>query len=360
MDNNKEEKVLLEVGNLRKYFPVKHGVFRRTEGWLKAVDGVDFRLYEGETLGLVGESGCGKSTTGRLILRLTKPEPDSRILFRDNDKVIDMTEATPQELKHLRTRMQIIFQDPYASLNPWMKVGEIVAEPLVIHKVMAGKELAMKVDSLLEMVGLDASYTKRYPHEFSGGQRQRIGIARALALNPTLVVCDEPVSSLDVSVQAQVINLLVDLQQSLHLSYLFIAHDLGVVRYISTRVAVMYLGRIVETGPTEEVFHNPAHPYTEALLSSMLSADPDSSQKRLQLEGDVPSPINLPSGCPFHPRCRYYQQHQWPECGRDVPALAPLHSDTHRAACHFARTLNLCGVNAEDMVNTGVKNGLNT
>jgi ATPase components of various ABC-type transport systems, contain duplicated ATPase len=281
--NDKEDQILLEVENLRKYFAVKHGVLRRKKGWLKAVDGVSFELFRGETLGLVGESGCGKSTTGRIILRLIKPEPNSQIFFHDNDKVIDIAKATPQELKYLRTRMQIIFQDPYSSLNPWMKIGEIIAEPLLIHKIMVGKELTNKVHSLLEMVGLDASYAMRYPHEFSGGQRQRIGIARALALNPTLVVCDEPVSSLDVSVQAQVINLLVDLQERLHLSYIFIAHDLGVVRYISRRVAVMYLGRIVEIGSTEEIFHNPAHPYTEALLSSMLSTDPDSSKGKVTI-----------------------------------------------------------------------------
>lgn len=351
--------VLLRVENLKKYFPVKRGVFRRTENWLKAVDGVGFTLRGGETLGLVGESGCGKSTTGRAILRLLRPDTGSHIFLRDKDRTVDLAEASPQVLKGLRTRMQIIFQDPYSSLNPWMTIGEIIAEPLVIHKVMEGKELSAKVDSLLEKVGLDSSYAHRYPHEFSGGQRQRIGIARALALNPSLIVCDEPVSSLDVSVQAQIINLLVDLQQEYHLSYLFIAHDLGVVRYISTRVAVMYLGRIVETGPTEEVFQHPGHPYTEALLSSMLTTDPDTAKERIQLEGDVPSPIAVPSGCPFHPRCQYYQKSRWLECENTVPEMSPLHSDAHLTRCLFASHLTLQGVGANATA-AGENNGFHT
>ncbi|RLE32587.1 peptide ABC transporter ATP-binding protein, partial [Candidatus Acetothermia bacterium] len=298
------EGVLLEVRGLKKYFPVRRGVFRRIVGWVKAVDDVDFFIQEGETLGLVGESGCGKTTTGRTILRLIEPTA-GEILFRSQrlGRVVDIAKMKPREMKPLRREMQIIFQDPYSSLNPRMTVGDIVGEPLVVHRVARGKEKERRVAELLQAVGLKPEHMRRYPHEFSGGQRQRIGIARALALDPQLIVCDEPVSALDVSIQAQVLNLLEDLQDEFHLTYLFIAHDLSVVKHISDRVAVMYLGKIVELAETEELFTHPMHPYTEALLSAVPIPDPDYKKERILLQGDVPSPINPPSGCYFHPRC---------------------------------------------------------
>ena len=334
---------LLTVNNLRKYFPVKKGVFRRTVGHVKAVDGVTFHINRGETLGLVGESGCGKTTAGRSILRLIDPDPGSEVIFRNGDQEVNLADLSPRQLKDLRRQIQIIFQDPYSSLNPRMTVGDIVGEPLVVHGVARGREREARVRELLEAVGLNPSHIKRYPHEFSGGQRQRIGIARALALDPDLIVCDEPVSALDVSIQAQVINLLMDLQKEFGLTYLFIAHDLSVVRHISDRIAVMYLGKVVEMAETEELFQNPQHPYTEALLSAVPSPDPDYQMERILLKGDVPSPVNPPSGCVFHPRCPYYDKNGWEACTNDVPQLEAIEGE-HYAACHYARQLDLEGV----------------
>ena len=334
------EGVLLEVRGLKKYFPVRRGVFRRIVGWVKAVDDVDFFIQEGETLGLVGESGCGKTTTGRTILRLIEPTA-GEILFRSQrlGRVVDIAKMKPREMKPLRREMQIIFQDPYSSLNPRMTVGDIVGEPLVVHRVARGKEKERRVAELLQAVGLKPEHMRRYPHEFSGGQRQRIGIARALALDPQLIVCDEPVSALDVSIQAQVLNLLEDLQDEFHLTYLFIAHDLSVVKHISDRVAVMYLGKIVELAETEELFTHPMHPYTEALLSAVPIPDPDYKKERILLQGDVPSPINPPSGCYFHPRCPYAKE----ICSKEAPKFVDMGGD-HYVACHFAAELSLRGV----------------
>ncbi len=289
---------LVEVRHLKKYFPVRSGIFSRVSAWVRAVDDVSFEIRQGETLGLVGESGCGKTTLGRTLLRLMEPT-EGEVLF-DGENIFRLP---PRELRRLRRRMQIIFQDPYASLNPRMTVGAIVGEALKIHGLARGKELDRKVCNLLERVGLSPSYRFRYPHEFSGGQRQRIGIARALALDPELIVCDEPVSALDVSIQAQILNLLQDLQKELHLSYLFISHDLNVVEYLADRVAVMYLGKLVEVAPAEELFRNPMHPYTQALMSANPSPDPAVRSRRMVLRGDVPSPLHPPSGCRFHPRC---------------------------------------------------------
>lgn len=331
-------KILLEVRNLKKYFPVRRGVLRRVVAHVKAVDGVSFFIREGETLGLVGESGCGKTTAGRTILRLLDPT-EGNILFRNNGKAVDIAKVSNRAMKPLRRQMQIIFQDPYSSLNPRMTIGDIIGEPLVVHRVGTSAEREARVKELLEAVGLNPQYVKRYPHEFSGGQRQRIGIARALALGPKLIICDEPVSALDVSIQAQVLNLLEDLQKEFGLTYLFIAHDLSVVRHISDRVAVMYLGKIVEMAETEELFRNPRHPYTEALLSAVPVPDPDYQRERIILKGDVPSPVNPPSGCYFHPRCPYAQ----PICKEQEPPFTDIGGE-HFASCHFSTTLQLKGV----------------
>lgn len=327
---NKE--TLVEIRNLKKHFPIKKGFFNRQVGAVRALDGVNLNVYAGETLGLVGESGCGKSTLGRVMLRLL-PATDGSVTFEG----ISVLSSDQQTMKRLRRQMQIVFQNPYASLDPRMTVSQIVAEPLEVHKVAAGKELSDKVRSLIQLVGLAPEMAERYPHEFSGGQRQRVGIARALALRPRLIVADEPVSALDVSVQAQILNLLIDLRREFKLTYVFIAHNLDVVRYISDRIAVMYLGRIVELGECDDVYNMPLHPYTQALISAAPIPDPDVDRsKRIILQGDLPSPANPPPGCPFHTRCPLVQD----ICKQDVPQLREV-VPGHQAACHFAESLIL-------------------
>ncbi len=316
--------ILLEVKHLVKHYPVTKGfIFQRQVGAVRAVDGLDFYIRKGETLGLVGESGCGKTTTGRVILRLQEPT-SGEALFETRD----IFKLGKEELRRMRRNMQIIFQDPYSSLNPRMTVGDIIGEPLEIHNLARGKEKVRRVQELLEVVGLSPYHANRYPHEFSGGQRQRIGIARALAVNPKLIIADEPVSALDVSIQAQVLNLLQELQKEFGLTYLFIAHDLSVVKHISDRIAVMYLGKIVELADADELFSNPQHPYTEALLSAVPIPNPEMRRDRIILPGDVPSPVNPPSGCRFHTRCLYAQ----PSCSVDEPEFVDI-GNGHFVAC---------------------------
>jgi oligopeptide transport system ATP-binding protein len=315
---------LLEIRNLKKHFPVGESLFSRNKSVVKAVDGINLNVEEGETLGLVGESGCGKSTLGRTVLRLIEPT-SGEVYFRGKD----LLAMHQRELRDLRRQMQIIFQDPYASLNPRMRIGEIVGEGLEIHKLAKGSMKHDRVMALLRQVGLREDYYDRYPHEFSGGQRQRIGIARALAVSPQFIVCDEPVSSLDVSIQAQIINLLQELQENMHLTYLFISHDLRVVEHISHRVAIMYLGKIVEIAQGDTIYRDAKHPYTKALLSAVPVADQSRKKERMVLEGDVPSPVNPPSGCSFHPRCPYREA----ICD-EVEPLLEFGADGHGVACH--------------------------
>lgn len=325
---------LLEVEDLKKHFPVRGGVLSRVQELVRAVDGVSFKLDRGRTLGLVGESGCGKTTVGRTLLRLIPPT-SGKVTFKGKS-VFDLPR---QEIRSLRRDMQIIFQDPYASLNPRMTVGSIIGEPLRVHGLARGAELRERVGQLIEKVGFSREIGSRYPHEFSGGQRQRIGVARALALEPDLIVCDEPTSALDVSIRAQVINLLDDLQQNHDISYLMISHDLAVVRHISHEVAVMYLGKIVEQAPTENLFRHPRHPYTRVLLSAIPVPNPSRTRERVvALDDEIPSPINIPSGCAFHPRCPLYALKNKPvECREQVPQLRPIGDDASAVvSCHFA------------------------
>jgi peptide/nickel transport system ATP-binding protein len=329
--------VLLDVRDLKKHFPVQTGFLRRTVGQVRAVDGISFTLRAGETLGLVGESGCGKTTVGRVILRAYEPTA-GQVLFCHQGALVDLARVDRRTMKALRRDMQIIFQDPFASLNPRMTVFDIVAEPLLIHRQARGEDLRRQVSDLLQRVGLRPQHMNRYPNAFSGGQRQRIGIARALALRPKLIVCDEPVSALDVSVQAQVLNLLKGLQRDFGLTYLFISHDLSVVEHISDRVAVMYLGRLVELAPVARLYAMPRHPYTEALLSAVPSVDPERRNQRVILTGDLPNPANPPAGCVFHPRCRYAQA----VCKTHVPEWRQV-GVGHWVACHRAEELQLAG-----------------
>jgi oligopeptide transport system ATP-binding protein len=318
--------LLLEVTNLKEYFPIRGGILNRTIGYVRAVDGISFYLKRGESLGIVGESGCGKSTTARAVLRLIEPT-EGKILFEGNN----ILSLTKKELRNLRRDMQIIFQDPYASLDPRRSIGQIIAEPLNVFGIFSNKiEKQDRITYLLDKVGLHPEDSQRYPHEFSGGQRQRIGIARALAMNPKLIIGDEPVSALDVSIQAQIINLLEDIQEDFGLSYIIIAHDLAVVEHICDRIAVMYLGKIVESAPDVELYRNPKHPYTQALLSAVPIADPDHKKERIILKGDVPSPIAPPPGCHFNTRCSFKKD----ICATKVPELIDI-GDEHYVACHL-------------------------
>jgi oligopeptide transport system ATP-binding protein len=329
--NGSANEPLVKVRNLKKYFPIRRGVLQRQVGAVQAVDGVSFDIVKGETLGLVGESGCGKSTAGRAILQLLTPTAGEVFLNGQN-----LTKMRRTELRKQRRRMQMIFQDPYSSLNPRMTVGNIIGEPLFIHNIGNAASRRERVQELLKLVGLNPYFVNRYPHEFSGGQRQRIGVARALATNPAFIVADEPISALDVSIQAQVVNLLDDLKSELGLTYLFIAHDLSMVRYISDRVAVMYLGRIVELSHRDAIYERPLHPYTQALLSAIPVPDPEKEEKRKRiiLEGDVPSPANPPTGCRFHPRCQYATE----VCRQEDPEFRNLGTSNmpHMVACHHA------------------------
>ena len=331
---------VLEVEDLKKHFPIRRGFLRRIVGQVKAVDGVGLTIARGETLSLVGESGCGKTTVSRCIVRALKPSSGA-IRFRPGEgHLIDVAQLDRRGLAPLRPHMQMIFQDPFSSLNPRMMVGDIIGEPMLINGVGDTATRQARVRELLDLVKLPSAYMNRFPHAFSGGQRQRVGIARALAMNPSLVVADEPVSALDVSVQAQIVNLMLELQERLGLSYLFVAHDLSVVKHMSDRVAVMYVGRIVEEAPTAALFKSPRHPYTEALLSAVPKPDPRRRSERIILKGEVADPANAPSGCAFHPRCQYATD----RCKVEVPTLTPI-TPGHKVSCHYAAELKLVGVN---------------
>jgi oligopeptide/dipeptide ABC transporter ATP-binding protein len=335
--------VLLEIKNLRKYFPIQKGLIRRVVGQVRAVDDVSFVIHEGETLGLVGESGCGKTTTARCILRAMVPT-GGQMLFRTGDgAIVDLAPLSRGQLRPLRPQMQMIFQDPFGSLNPRMTLFDIVGEPLLVNGLRNRKERTERVAEMLRLVGMRPEYMQRFPHAFSGGQRQRIGIARALALHPRLVVADEPVSALDVSVQAQVLNLLLELQEELHLTYLFVAHNLSVVKHICDRVAVMYVGKLVEKAPTHEIFNSPKHPYTAALMAAVPVADPRVRVGDVELKGEVPSPAHPPSGCYFHPRCPFVID----RCSQETPALREI-TPEHFVSCHRAEELHLQGVSTEN------------
>lgn len=363
MNENANQNIILEVKDLKLHFPIYRGLIQRPVGYVRAVDGVSFTLRDGEVLGLVGESGCGKTTVGRCIVRLYRPTSGELLYHETEDltrnpkklrihvrhikakddasqgHVIDLAKLSLSEMKWYRREIRMVFQDPYSSLNPRMTVKDIIGEPLAIHGVARGKAAEQRVAELMEAVGLNPALMCRYPHEFSGGQRQRIGLARTLSLNPRLIIADEPISALDVSIQAQVLNLLQDLQARLGLTLIFIAHDLSVVEHISDRIAVMYVGKIVETADTNTLLHQPLHPYTEALLSAIPPADPDIHPDRIRLQGEVPSPANPPSGCIFHPRCRYAK----PECSQHEPHLVEV-TPEHFVSCHFAKELSLKGI----------------
>lgn len=334
MNPDKNPDPLIEVRELKTYFPIKKGIWRKVVGYVKAVDGVNLTLHRGETLGLVGESGCGKTTAGRSMIRLVEPT-EGEVIYHHDGKAIDLRGLEKEEMRNLRRELQYIFQDPFSSLNPRMTVFSIVSEPLIINRIATGKELEDRVEQLLIRVGLRPDHLRRYPHAFSGGQRQRIGIARALALTPRLIIADEPVSALDVSVQAQVLNLMEDLQEEFDLTYLFVAHDLSVVEHISDRIAVMYLGQIVEVASAEHLYENPLHPYTAALLSAVPLVDPDDTRERIPLEGDVPDPADAPSGCKFHLRCSFVQD----RCKVEEPSLIEIEPG-HQTGCHFAGELS--------------------
>ena len=330
---------LLEVNDLKQWFPIRQGFLQRTVGHVKAVDGVSFLIRRNEALGLVGESGSGKTTVGRTVLRLYDPTAGEIWYTTADGQRIDIANIGQPEMKPLRREMRMIFQDPFSSLNHRLTVKDLIGEPLIIHKEAAGRQLEDRVANLMESVGLDPNYMRRYPHEFSGGQRQRIGLARTLALSPRLIIADEPVSALDVSIQAQVLNLLQQLKDELGLTYLFIAHDLSVVEHMCDRIAVMYVGRLVEIAESETLLRQPLHPYSEALVSAIPSADPDIKLDRIILEGDIPSPANPPPGCVFHPRCVYVQE----LCEQEEPLLEEI-SPGHFVSCHFARELDLQGI----------------
>lgn len=339
MSQQTKSKCLVEVKSLKKYFPIEKGILKKVVGHVRAVDDVSFKIHEGETLGLVGESGCGKTTLGRCLFRIVEPT-EGTVNFRVSpEKTVDVTKVDKKELRSLYRDMQMVFQDPFSSLDPRMTILDIVGEPLKMNKVCSGEEYVERVKELVQLVGLETGHLRRYPHAFSGGQRQRIGIARALALNPKFIVADEPVSALDVSVQAQILNLLKQLQKELNLAYLFIAHDLSVVEHISHRVGVMYVGKLVELASTEDLFTKPLHPYTEALLSAVPRPDPEVKASRIVLPGEIANPANPPSGCYFHPRCRYAVN----QCKEVAPKWEEI-KPGHYCACHRAKELDLSGV----------------
>jgi peptide/nickel transport system ATP-binding protein len=334
--------VLLKVTNLKKHFPIRKGVLKKVVAHVKAVDGVDFTVYRGETVGVVGESGCGKTTVGRMIMGAYRPT-EGKIWFNppDGKPPVDVAVIGSSEMRELRRHLQMVFQDPFASLNPRMTVRDIIAEPLIVNKVAKGKELDDRVKELIRMVGLQFFHLNRYPHAFSGGQRQRISIARAMALRPALVVADEPTSALDVSVQAQIVNLALDIQSNSGLAYVFISHDLGLIRHFSNRILVMYVGRVMEYAPAQPLFDRPRHPYTEALMSNVPTTRPELMGRKIILKGETADPINPPAGCPFHPRCLYAME----LCSTEVPPLREIEPD-HLTACHRADELDLTGCGA--------------